>query len=40
MGAVRDAAGGFRAVWLMLLALAVMQTILVTRFRRDRRQTP
>ena len=40
MGAVRDAAGGFRAVWLMLLALAVTQTILVTRFRRDRRQTP
>ena len=34
MGAVRDATGGFRAVWAVLLGLAVVQTMLVTRFRR------
>ena len=40
MGAVRDAAGGFRAVWVVLLALAVVQTMLVTRFRRTARRRP
>ena len=40
MGAVRDATGGFRSVWVVLLALAVVQTLLVTRFRRALPQTP
>ena len=40
MGAVRDATGGFRPVWAVLLALAVVQTLLVTRFRRTLPQTP
>jgi cyanate permease len=40
MGAVRDATGSFRAVWVVLLALAVVLTVLVSRFRRSLPQTP
>jgi CP family cyanate transporter-like MFS transporter len=40
MGAVRDATGGFRWVWAMLFVLAVVQTLLVTSFRRTLPQTP
>jgi CP family cyanate transporter-like MFS transporter len=40
MGAVRDATGGFRPVWVGLFALALVQTLLVTRFRRTLAQTP